>query len=52
MSNEDLQLEKPDLQLALARGNLGTVQAVYLVATTLATIGWFWFIGWCALQLV
>jgi hypothetical protein len=24
----------------------------YLVATALATIGWIWFIAWCALQLV
>jgi len=26
--------------------------ANYLVAITLATIGWLWFIGWCALRLI
>ena len=30
----------------------GRVHAIYLVAVGLATIGWFWFIAWCALQLV
>jgi hypothetical protein len=53
MSNNDLQLEKPGVQEALAsERNLGRAQAIYLVATALATIGWFWLIGWCALQLV
>jgi len=47
MSNEDLQIEKPDAQRALAH-----VHFIYLVTTALATIGWFWLIGWCALQLV
>lgn len=51
MSDEDLQLEKPRLPRASSsRG--GRAQAVYLVAVALATIAWFWFIGWCALQLV
>jgi hypothetical protein len=30
----------------------GRVHAIYLAAVGLATIGWFWFIAWCALQLV
>jgi len=30
----------------------GRVHTTYLVATALATIGWIWFIAWCALQLI
>jgi hypothetical protein len=53
MSKEDLRIEKPDVQQAFAPDkNSGRAQAIYLVATALATVGWFWFIGWCALQLV
>ena len=53
MSNEDLQIEKPRLpQASSPAGNSGRAQAIYLVTTALATIAWFWFIGWCALQLV
>lgn len=53
MPNEDLQLERPDAEPVLApERKLGKAQAIYLVATALATIGWFCFIGWCALQLV
>jgi hypothetical protein len=50
MSREDWQSEKPAAQQALA--SLGTAQAIYIVASVLATMGWFWFIGWCALQFV
>ena len=52
MSNENLQLEKPDAQRSSAHGDLGRLHVIYLLATGLATIGWFWFIGWCALKLV
>jgi len=36
----------------VAEKKSGRVHAIYLVAVGLATIGWFWFIAWCALQLV
>jgi hypothetical protein len=29
----------------------GIVQAIYLAAIGVATIGWLWLIAWCALQL-
>lgn len=52
--NEIFELKQlNDLQIASApKFALGTAHAVYLVATALATIGWFWLIAWCALQLV
>lgn len=53
MSDEDWQVEQADARLASAPDRkLGQAQAIYLVASALATMGWFWFIGWCALQLV
>jgi hypothetical protein len=54
VSNELSQLQKTDdLRVTTAsKRTLGRVQACYLVATALATIGWVWLIAWCALQLV
>jgi hypothetical protein len=30
----------------------GIMHAIYLSAVGVATIGWLWFIAWCALQLI
>jgi hypothetical protein len=32
--------------------NYGIMHAIYLSAIGVATIGWLWFIAWCALQLI
>ena len=54
MPDERFKLKNTDkLRGALvAEKKSGRVHAIYLVAVGLATIGWFWFIAWCALQLV
>jgi len=57
-STEDNGVSDDVLQPENLRGILapqqksGRVHTTYLVATALATIGWIWFIAWCALQLI
>jgi hypothetical protein len=54
VSNEFFKPEKPDdVHCDLLRERkIGRAQTLYLLATGLATVGWFWLIAWCALQLV
>ena len=54
MPNEIVELKRPEgVRGALSgESKYRKTHAVYLAAIGLATIGWFWFITWCALQLV
>jgi hypothetical protein len=54
VSGEIFKPEKNDnAHTALVpEGKFGKVHALYLAAAGLGTIGWVWFIAWCALQLI
>ena len=54
MSDELFELKKPDdvRTASVPEAKFGKVHTIYLLAAGLATIGWFWLIAWCALQLI
>lgn len=54
MSDPPFDFEVPDdaSNDMAPEGSFGVVQAIYLAAIGVATIGWLWLITWCALQLV